>query len=388
MNLLVYHQIDLSIEIQFLVYLIVVILGIQLSFFFMYRYYRIKDIHLPLNKVLLVFGSFIFLIILGPLFVQISRNFIEPGLFDEIIYRFGWMLTIGATIVPSFYISKREFSVILNSNIAKILLILGFIPLILLTFINSTQSLIFLISLSFSILNGLYIIRFMIILIKKSVGKIKKKFKLFFLGAMVSIPSLIYALFVALQILPPIITEIIYFIGVAELLTGFIIIYFSVYDFPPFYEFEWKKSLKRLFIIENIMKECLLYYNFETKDDDQTKNINHLRNDYINEIDKIIPGGIVGIEQIISTITGTLNEKINTIKGKDSVLLLKQGKEFKNITYILVIKKELESLNHFINVIRGQFESIFKEILLNLHKLKEDKGILFSSFNLIINKLL
>ena len=383
-----YHQINLNIELQFLIYLIVVIMGIQLSFFFLYRFYMIKDIHLPLNRVLLAFGSFIFLIVVGPLFIQISRNFIDEGLFDEIIYRFGWALTIGATVVPSFFIIRKEFSVIIDLTIAKILMVLDFLPLILLLFIDTIRSPFFFTTISLSVLNGLYIIRFMIILIKKSVGKIKKKFKLFFIGTMISLPSLIYAIIVTLQILPPIIQEIVYFLGVGELLIGFIIIYFSVYDFPPFYEFEWRNDLKRLFIINNFTKDCLFYYNFEKNKEEQIKNITFTKNDYVSDIDKIIPGGIIGIEQIVSTITGTLNKKIESIKGKDSVIFIEQGIVSSRLSYILIVKNELESFHHFLNSIRKEFESFFKEILINLDKLSEDKEIIFSSFIHIINNLI
>lgn len=348
----------------------------------------IKDIHLPLNRVLLAFGSFIFLIVVGPLFIQISRNFIDEGLFDEIIYRFGWALTIGATVIPSFFIIRKEFSVIIDLTIAKILMVLDFLPLILLLFIDTIRSPFFFTTISLSVLNGLYIIRFMIILIKKSVGKIKKKFKLFFIGTMISLPSLIYAIIVTLQILPPIIQEIVYFLGVGELLIGFIIIYFSVYDFPPFYEFEWRNDLKRLFIINNFTKDCLFYYNFEKNKEEQIKNITFTKNDYVSDIDKIIPGGIIGIEQIVSTITGTLNKKIESIKGKDSVIFIEQGIVSSRLSYILIVKNELESFHHFLNSIRKEFESFFKEILINLDKLSEDKEIIFSSFIHIINNLI
>lgn len=381
-------QINISVEIQFLSYLVIVILGLQLSLLFFYKYFKLKDIHLPLNRVLLVFGYFILFIVLGPLFVQISRLFVEDQFLYEIIYRLGWGISFFSTIMPSFFIIKKEFSIVININYAKFLLILNFIPVVTLVFINTIRSPFFFATILFVVINGLYIIQFMIILVKKSVGKIKKKFKLFFIGSMVSLPSLFFAIIVAIEILPPIIHEIIYIFGIIELIVGFTIIYYSIIDFPPFYEFEWKNNLKKLFIINNKNKECYFFHNFENIKDSQIKEANQSTdNNFMNEIDNIIPGSIIGIEQIISTIIRSDNEKINIIKKKNSVFCVEQGDKLSDITYILIIKQELESINHFLKLIKNQFETIYGEILLNLENLKEDKYILFSNFASIIDNL-
>ncbi|MBY9007462.1 MAG: hypothetical protein KGD63_11960 [Candidatus Lokiarchaeota archaeon] len=341
-----------------------------------------------MNRVLLVFGYFILFIVLGPLFVQISRLFVEDQFLYEIIYRLGWGISFFSTIMPSFFIIKKEFSIVININYAKFLLILNFIPVVTLVFINTIRSPFFFATILFVVINGLYIIQFMIILVKKSVGKIKKKFKLFFIGSMVSLPSLFFAIIVAIEILPPIIHEIIYIFGIIELIVGFTIIYYSIIDFPPFYEFEWKNNLKKLFIINNKNKECYFFHNFENIKDSQIKEANQSTdNNFMNEIDNIIPGSIIGIEQIISTIIRSDNEKINIIKKKNSVFCVEQGDKLSDITYILIIKQELESINHFLKLIKNQFETIYGEILLNLENLKEDKYILFSNFASIIDNL-
>ncbi|MFX1311498.1 MAG: hypothetical protein ACFFHD_02655 [Promethearchaeota archaeon] len=377
-------QIEISKELQFLSYLIPVIMGIQLSFYFFHQYRKMKDVHLPLNRVLLAFGSFILFIVLGPLFIQIARNFIENRINYEIISKIGWSLSFFSTIMVSLFIIKKEFSMIINLKTAKILMILNSIPVIIVFLIPSVSSPILIICIFFAVLNGLYIIRFQLILIKRSVGGIKRKFILFFIGAIVSFFSLIFATLVGLHSLPPIINEIIYFTGVGILFIGFIIIYFSIYNFPPFYEFEWRENLFKLFIINQRDYSSLYHYNFIQEFDKKEESYQNLS----NNIDLIFPRGIIGIENIITVITGIKNEKINLIKHGDFHIFLEYGVNPSNITYVLVVKKDLISAHHLLKTVRTKFENFYKEILLNLDILKREQRQLFESFDVIINKIL
>lgn len=379
-----FTQIEVGSELQFLSYLIPVIMGIQLAFYFFHQYYKIQDIHLPLNRVLLAFGSFILFIVLGPLFIQIARNFVKEGLVYEIVSRIGWGLAFFSTIMVSVFIIKKEFSMIINLKTAKILMILNFIPVLSVFLIPATRSSIFIACIFFVVLNGLYIIRFQLILISRSVGSIKTKFRLFFIGAMVSFISLIFATLVGLRSLPPIINEIIYFIGVGVLFIGFIIMYFSIYNFPPFYEFEWRENLFKLYIINQRNYSCLYHYNFiqefeKNRVIDQKLSIKR---------DLIFSRGIIGIQSIITIITGIKNEKINKIKQGDFHIFLEYGVNPSSITYVLIVKRDLTSAHHLLKTVRIQFEDFYKEILLNLDNLKQEQEKLFESFDIIINRIL
>ena len=92
-----FYQAAALIELQFLAYWSSVIIGIQLGIFFFYEYYRIKDAHLKLNRILLSFGSFIVLVIIGALFLVVVR------LFDLYTYYWGILYKIG------FYWRARAF---------------------------------------------------------------------------------------------------------------------------------------------------------------------------------------------------------------------------------------------------------------------------------------
>ena len=52
-------------EVRFLLYLTAAILGFQLAIYFFYRYYYIRDESLQLNKILLSYGFFFMLTIIG-----------------------------------------------------------------------------------------------------------------------------------------------------------------------------------------------------------------------------------------------------------------------------------------------------------------------------------
>lgn len=377
-----FFQTEISKEIQFLIYLIPVILGIQISISFFYRYRKLKDISLPLNRILLAFGSFIFFIVIGPLLIQISRNFIADGFLDDFIYRLGWGICFTSTLSVSFFIIKKEFSSIIDLKFAKILLVLNVTSIIILS-LAKIPSPLFVVSILMVALNGFYIIRFMVLLIRRSVGKIKRKFKQFFLGAMISFPSLLFATIVGLQILNPFLNQIVYFLGVSELVIGFIIMSFSVYEFPPFYEFEWRESLQKLFVIDMDNKECLFYHNFQNIEVSDTISENIDMN-----MKQLFPRGIVGIENLLSTITDTQSVRIEKIKKKNSYIFLEQGKKFENLTFILLLKRDLRSGNYFVKVIRNRFESFFKEILMNFEEIKVDQNRIFSSFDQIIEIIL
>ncbi|MBY9014295.1 MAG: hypothetical protein KGD68_01250 [Candidatus Lokiarchaeota archaeon] len=372
-------QIEYGKELQFLAYLVPVIMGIQLSIYFYTHYKKLKDEDLPLNIILLAFGSFILFIVIGPLFIQIARNFIVNESVYEIVYRIGWALTFFSTIVFSRFIILKEFSLIINLKVAKTLLILNCIPVFCVFILPSLQSPIFIGSIFFVVLNGLYIIRFQIILIQKSIGRVRAKIRFFLFGALISLVALVFATIVGLRVLPPIINEIMYFIGVLDLFIGFLIIYFSVYNFPPLYEFEWRDNLIKLFIFNPNNFKTLYHLDLVQ---------NSHSNNYSENIDRIFSKGISGIEKIIALITNTKTERINKIQQEDFLIMFEYGNTPFSLIYALIVKKDLNSSKHLLKIVRIQFESFFKEIILNLDNIEEDQESIFTSFNDMMEEIL
>ncbi|MFX0026388.1 MAG: hypothetical protein ACFE8M_08220 [Candidatus Hermodarchaeota archaeon] len=381
-----YFQLDPIIEFQFLFYLIPVFIGIQLAFYFFYQYYKIKDVNLKLNRILLSFGTFILFMVFGALIIQIARNFATDPLLKGIIYKIGWSTAFFSPIALELFILTEDFSKIVNLKLIIILMVLNAIAIVLSIIAPTTRSPIFFISIGLVILNGINIIRFEIILIKKSVGKIKKKFKQFFIGTITSLMAIFFAIVVGLGVLKTFALQlIIYYIGVSILLSGFILIFSCAIDFPPFYEFEWRENLLKLYIINRENYECIYDFKFYKS---EISNAKITKDEKTKLRDNLMSSGLIGIDIIISKITGTEEKEINKIKHEDSYILLEYGTAPFNLIYALLIRKDSLSTTHLLQNIKRQFESFYREILLRLASFKKNQELLFGSFDVILNGLL
>lgn len=377
-----YLQNNPLVELQFLYYLLAVVIGIQLSFYFFYQYHKIKDVNLKLNRILVSFGNFILFMVFGALTIQIARNFIVDAVWKDIIYRLGWSLAFFSPIALELFILTKEFAKIVNLKIIYLLMILNGLAIIFGIIAPSTRSPLFFIGIGFVALNGINVLRFEMILVRRSVGKIQKKFLLFFIGTITSLMALVFAILVGLGIFGDVFLEqIIYYMGVSILLIGFIIIIFSVVDFPPFYEFEWRDNLVHLYVINRDTYESIYSYNFRNKNEEFFKKTSNLD-------DKLVSTGLVGIDIIMSKITGTKEKNIHKIKHQNSYILLEYGSEPFNIVYALIINKDLISLTHFLQNVKYQFESFYREILLQLNRFDKNQQLLFGSFNVIVESLM
>ncbi len=124
------YQLAIIEEIQFLLYLTTLILGIQLSIYIFYRYLKVKHEGLPLNKLILSYG--VILIFVGNLLsivslisiLEIIAGFI-PSEYILIIFSIGFTLVfvgfiltlVGLYTFPAFYGFKWE------GNILKLFII-------------------------------------------------------------------------------------------------------------------------------------------------------------------------------------------------------------------------------------------------------------------------
>ncbi|MDD1777796.1 MAG: hypothetical protein LUQ65_06455 [Candidatus Helarchaeota archaeon] len=383
-------------EIQVLFYLVPVIIAVQLAVYFFYQYRKLRDVNLKLNRILLSFGTFTLLLIFGALQINISRVLIEDPLLKEIIVRGGWCCALSSPFGFLYFINIKEFSELMNLKILKIFMILSLTPVVVVLVIPSTRNPIFYGSLFFTVLSAYYILSFQIKVIRRSIGLIRTKFIQFFLGELISLSSLGIAVPVGLGVFPSGLpgiglNEIIYFGGVLILFTGFIILFFSGYEFPPFYEFEYRENLSKLFIIDQKDNTGLFHCNMaelvaQVTPKKKKKSVSEAPR---GDSDKIFSGGIVGIESVITAITGK-TEKIDKIKREDAFILLEYSTIAPSITYVLVVKKDLSSLRHLLQSIKRMFELYYKDFLLNLDKFSEMKaqGRLFEDFHTVIQNML
>jgi hypothetical protein len=384
-----FFQINGIIEFQFLFYLIPFILGIQLAIYFYYHYFKFKDVNLKLNRILLSFGTFIFFLIFGAFISQIARNFIADSSLEEKVRKAGWLISFLSPIGFELFIFTKDFGKIVNLKIMVIFLILNITAIIIAILTPSTSSIAFLIATVFVILNGGNLLVVEVLIVQNSYGKIKKKLRLFLIGTITSLISLVFAIIVGLGVFDALFLELVlYYIGVIILIIGFLIIFYSAYNFPPFYEFEWRENLSKLIIINPASNMSVFYYDFKYffTSNEIKNNLNELRSDKNQE--KLYSGGIIGIDIIISGITDTNHEKIDKIERGDSQILLEYGTEPTNLIFAMIIKKDLVSLRHLLRNIKIQFESFYREILRKLDSFSKDQAILFGSFDLILENLI
>ena len=375
-------------EIQFLLCLTNIILGIQLAFFFFYRYRKIKAERLQLNKILLSYGSIGLLSIISVFILIINRFFISSPYLKEILVKLGYILIFFSIITFLYFITSEAFSKIIKLNIVKILIILNFIPIILVILIPSNAfifSFIKIIAITFYlVLLGTFQTRLVI----KAKGKIKKHLIQILIGGIIYFGSLFFVIEIFIHLLYPLenSTSLLFFCTLS-FIAGFIIILSGVFGFPAFFELNWEENLINLFIINQNNNSCLFKYNFSGIF--QEGRILKEKNEYYQKsFEDIFLGGITGIDRIIAEITNTENEKINKIKREDSLVFLEYGSNFfSNITYALITKKDLNSNLYFLKSLKKKFEYIFKEVLIDVEDF-EEKVQLFKNFDVIIDDLL
>ncbi|MHA1265850.1 MAG: hypothetical protein ACTSRS_11510 [Candidatus Helarchaeota archaeon] len=379
------YEINMHNEVQFLFYLIPVTIGVQLTTYFFYQYLKIKDVNLKLNRILVSYGIFTFMVILGALFLNIQRLF--GGTATDIFFRVGWALALTAPVGFLSYIVIKEFSAIMNLKFVKLVIGLGLIPLIV-VLIFGHHSPLFIGSLPCVVLSGYYILGFQIKLIRRTMGTIRKRITRFFIGELISLASLPFAALVGLGLFQGGVNDIIYYSGVSVLSSGFLIMFISAYDFPPFYEFEWKDQLLKFFVIDKKKSMIIYYCHFEEilKESDRVPH-GTVSSPQTNG-DLIFPGGIIGIKTIVDSITNTENEQLMRIQQEDVLILLESGTPPIDVIYALVIKKDLKSCSHFLKKLKTVFELLFKEILLHLETIGEERELIFRSFDGIIKDVL
>ena len=366
-------------ELEFLSYLTGIFLGIELVIYMFYRYHKTKDERLPLNKILLSYGTFYSFLILSIFISAINRFFISDAFEKELFYKIGLISILFSSITFLFFIRIEEFSKIINLRIARYVMLIGLISIIIISALPVIFTIFFILVSILTIILLSYILVIQIKLIITSKGNIKKRLNLVFIGEVLDIISLFFISESPLGFSQIDYLSTLLFIGIIFLISGFIVASLGVYAFPVFYEFKLKENLLKLYIINQDNNYCLFSHDFSDIKQQDT-HIDH---------ETLFSGGIIGIDIIISLITDTTNENINKIKQADSFILLEYGTQLSsNIIYTLVVKNDIKSNRYFLKSIKDQFESFYKEMLSELDNIKGSKELLFSSFEVLINNII
>ena len=370
-------------EVQFLAYFIPVMLGVELSVYFFIQYAKTRDTQLKLNRILLSYGTFTFLIIIGALIeVTVRLYFTQPDgtrtATGELWFKIGFIMICLTPIGFLGFIAINDFKELMNLKVVRLLLVLSIIPIIVMFTIGTSPPW-FPISIGFTAINAIYLIWFQVRMIQKTMGDVKIRFTRLLVGELIALSSLIFAMGV---VFGEAFKVLLFFIGVFVLTTGLLIMFIAANNFPKFYEFDWKFNLLRLFIIDATYNEFLYAHNFKKNADTETQD---------NERDDLFTGAISGIDDIISTITDSKTERISKIEQEDSYIILEYGgTEQFPIIYALLVEKDLASMNGFVNTVKRQFEAFFKDILYNIHEIEDPSKInqFLGSFDITLSNLI
>ncbi|MBD3188469.1 hypothetical protein GF325_16685 [Candidatus Bathyarchaeota archaeon] len=377
-------------EIQYMIYLIPVIIGCQLSIYFYYQFFKTANTRLKLNRIFLSYGTFMLIIINGSLLLVLARIFdfesTNPQVFN-MLYSAGFALVCASPISYMGFIAINDFKSFMNIRAVRVLIIASIIP-VTLVLVAGWESRIFRFSLVITALNAIYMIQFQVQLVRLSMGSIKRRFIGILIGELMDLFALVFAANASMRFIPfhpePEISSIISFlIGVSILISGLVILFMSGLNFPPFYEVEWRYNLQRLVIIDKGNNMVLYTREFS----ESSKQVKDERSTARADL---YSGGLTGIDEIISTVTGTTDSNIKVIDHGDSHIVLEHGGSLDlPILYCMVVSKYLESFHLILAKVRKQFEAFYREIFehMNEFDLEEEKQRIFSSFDLVVDHL-
>lgn len=355
------------------------LIGYQISFYFLYQYYKIKEEKIGLNKILLAFSLLFGLGVSGIVIRNYNSYYINDVLLNNFFLYFTHIII--AVAVSSFLliISSKSFQIIININVTRAVSIYTIVIsiLIFVVQIKSIQFILFIISI---ILGYFYLIFFHLKLINRSKGKIRKRIILIFIGEVLLISNILIGIeetvvLIFLQHMP-FITLISNFVILFALMT----ILLCVYKFPIFLEFNWDKNLIKLFIVNTQNFEIIYTFNF-TEEIERKENTTKKPSEII-ESDYFFSRGIIGIKDIISGITNKKEEGIEKIRRGELLILLKNGDApLSFVLYCLTVKKEMNSINYFLKTIKNEFQELYKNIILSFEDLQGLENKIFSSFD-------
>ena len=366
-------------ELHLALIFIAIVVGYQLTFYFIYQFKKNRKNKFNLNRILLSYGLFFGVAISGVLLRIIVRYYVDSESLESILSKVSIILLISSLIVFIIPLTSKLFDDIIPYKYPLTLLIIGIGTVFLIIFFEfpSIISSIFL-GITFLFIS-IYILSFHLTILKLSTGSIKKRQTLILIGSIIFLISPLIGGENAREILFSENQDIIILITVPIHIFSMMIIFLGAYRFPAFLEFEWRENLLKLFILEREEPKYIYFYDFTTKTSDSQD----------KERVKLMSDGLIGVQTLSYAITENYNKKIEKVKQGDSYLLFEYSDfEKPAISYALLVKNDMNSARFFIREIKKNFQIFFKVILTQYGELKGDIENLFKSFDIILKNLM
>lgn len=361
--------------------LIAAILGYQIAIYFFHQYHKNKSDDLQLNKILLAFGCFFSFLLSGFIIRIISNYYLVDPAFYELFSLLTTLVVLLSVISFLVIVAGSAFKEIINVKYTKIIIGLNIIPIISIFIFpsDSPEYQLFLIPNSLGLI---FMLIFELKLLRKTSGDIKRRLIFIILGEVMLGVSLVFGREQNDFLLPSSAdVEIVWIISIYVAIAGLGIIFLGVYQFPAFLEFDWQKTLLKLTIIDQKDRNIIFTFDFTDTSSGEFQN-REIKPD-------LTSGGIKGIDDILQTYNRSQNNvRVDKIKHGNVIIFLQHGEDqFNDLTYVLIVNKDLKSCKYFLSSIKEQFEGLFKGILQNLNNINTQQMKIFDSFETIVNTI-
>ena len=359
-------MINILAEINVIVVFLSLVVGYQLAFYFLVQY--LKNRNLKYGKLLLSYFFITSIALVSHIFQSARIFFNLEGEASQFFYKISTVILMGAIVIYLILSNQKDIytkKVRYYSRIIVVLLILSMVVLWILPFNFLTLVFFFYIEVTLAGLNAFY---FQIILIKISRGEIRRRLNIFNIGFFFILSGFVINSYFLRE--NPILDVNI--VSTSLMLSGFIIVFIGVINFPAFLEFHWKENLYSLLIFDR--RNLKILYNFSFKDLIKINNK--------NKDNQLFSRSITGIDHILGEITHQKDEKINIIDRGDYVILLESADfPLENITYALIAKENMHSLRYFLANVKIRFHELFREVLVRLRLFEGKEEKIFSAFD-------
>ncbi len=364
---------------------IAILIGYQISVYFLYQYVKYKKEKLKLHILLLGY-ALIFGITLTAFAIRIINLYFlkesYPKIFENVA-RITYLLFYLGVIAFFLVISSKTFNKIINTRIIRVLAFLLIIPIII-TFILTIETLLY------SAIAGLtvgtsygIILYFQNKLATLATGDIRRRLRLIFWGIIFLVISHLIGGYTPSYVLLSAYSELIQSISAPLFTVGLLIFFLGAYKFPAFLEFDWRENIIGLFIVNKNNYSIIYQYDF----DPGRKAMPKESTKRTDETNLLFSRGIVGIENIISLVLESTDKHIEKISHGNYLILLEHADEpFSFLIFCLMVKKELTSLKYLIKKIKEEFLKQYSPILPSMLQSGEVELKIFSNFDKIIKQ--
>ena len=362
-----------------------IILDYQLAIYFLYLYRKHRQDKIGLNKFLLTFSTIFAIGATSYIFLIIGSFYVPDIILADLFIRFGVSLLQAGILLVLLILLSKPFRNLINSPLIKVISVLSGISVIYALFLY-VELLGLLPCILIGLIGGAYYMYFQIKLIKLTSGSIHLRLLITLVGELIFLIGMFLG---SGSLNVPELAElkdILYIVGSYVVNFGLLLVLYGTIKFPGVPEFEWKNKLLKLYVVDAMNLYELYSYDFSRSRIfvDDTKPT--YSNDVNNSLNSI---GVVGISDVFDEITKTYQNRVKTIKyGKFSILLEYEEDPKSQFLFVLFVDTDMKSLELFLKKVKNQFLTTYKSLLTTYDIVERFRESLFSSFDLVLEKLL